>query len=259
MVNRETSNRRWRLLDLSFPSAHQNLALEEALARTQSSKSLSTIRIWTNPRAVVVGRFQEVSAEVDVTFCHQNNIEIVRRFTGGGAVFHDEGNLNLTIVTPGLAGISLARMNQNNCKVILNFLQQLGALGKLVPPSSIEISGKKVSGAAAALGRDFAFWHASILISTNEQTLNFALLPSRTVKTSKFIHSKWQTTITLDSALGVHVKLDDAKRELIHACEKSYQARLDSGHLSTDEEQLSQSLYVHKYSSREWNLQGSCS
>jgi lipoate-protein ligase A len=259
MVNGKALSQECRLLDLSWPSACKNLALEEALARSSKPDSGSTIRIWTNPRAVVVGRFQDVSAEVNVPLCCQNNIEIARRFTGGGTVFHDEGNLNFTVVTPRQTGIPLTKLNTTNCSVILRFLEKFGVEARFVRPNAIMISGKKISGAAAALGRDFTFWHASILISTDEQMLNAVLQRRRKEGISKFTQSKWQPTVTLQSVLGGHLKLEDAKRELICACEEAYATQLKVGELSTGEEQLAESLYAQKYSSREWNLQGICS
>jgi lipoate-protein ligase A len=252
-------NREWRLLDLSYSSAFENLALEEALARCNRSSSIPTVRTWTNPRAVVVGRFQEVSAEVDVDACRQNSVEIARRFTGGGAVFHDEGNLNLSIVTARQRDSSPSNLNKANCAVVLDLLDQLGVEGSFVPPNSIEISGEKVSGGAAALGRDFAFWHASILISTDTQLLGRVLSPSRTEKATTFIRSRWQPVITLDAALGRHLELNDVKEKLVASCAKVYGAKHEMGRLTAEEEQVMKSLLAGKYRSREWNLHGSYS
>jgi lipoate-protein ligase A len=249
----------WRLLDLSYSSPFENLALEEALARCNRSSPIPTIRTWTNPRAVVVGRFQEVSAEVDVDACRQNNVEIGRRFTGGGAVFHDEGNLNLTVVTARQRNSSPSNLNKVNCAVVLDLFDQLGVEGKFVAPNSLEISGKKVSGAAAALGRDFAFWHASILISTDTQLLGRVLSPSRTEKATSFIRSRWHPVITLDAALGRHMQLHDVKEKLVASCVKVYGAEHRIGQLSAEEEQVMKSLLDVKYRSREWNLHGTYS
>ena len=249
----------WRLLDLSYPSAYQNLALEEALARSIRSVSLPTIRTWTNPPAVVMGRFQEAALEVDVDLCQHNSIEIGRRFTGGGAVFHDKGNLNLTIVTPRREGMSLGRLNEINCTVVMDLLGQLGVQSKFVLPNSIEISGRKVSGAAAAMGRNFAFWHASILVSTDTDLLNRVLLPSTVPKQTKFIRSRWRPVVTLENALGERVELEDVKHQLVSSCARSHGVGLDVGKLSIEEERLMESLHARKYCTSEWNLQGSCS
>jgi lipoate-protein ligase A len=204
----------------------------------------------------VLGRFQELSAEVNVPFCEQNSIQVGRRFTGGGTVFHDEGNLNLTVVTSRQIGKSLNELYEANSAIISNMLEGLGVRSDYVPPNSIEISGKKVSGSAAALGRDFAFWHASLLVSTNEQMLNDALQPSRLATTSRFIRSKRQPITTLVSALGEHLEIGDMKRRLIDSCETCFGVQLEHDELSSDEELLMKSLYDTKYSRKEWNLLG---
>ena len=243
-----------RFLDKSYSSVFQNLALEEALARSRSSASPVTIRIWTNPRAVVVGRFQEISSEVDLAFCGRNEIQIGRRFTGGGAVFHDEGNLNLTIVTTRQRRLTLSQLFEENCTIILNFLKDFGVRGNFVPPNSIEISGRKVSGAAAAFGRDFAFWHASLLVSTDEHMLNEALQPSRRIGNSQFIRSRWRPVITLDRALGKQLDVEWVKQGLMSACQTQFE--FEAGELSEEEERVMKSLYDWRYSSSEWNLSG---
>ena len=214
------------------------------------------MRVWVNPRGVVVGRFQEVSAEVNVPFCEQNNIQVGRRFTGGGAVFHDEGNLNLTVVSSRQRGKSLNDVYKANSAIISNMLEELGVRSDYVPPNSIEISGKKVSGAAVAMGRDFALWHASILISTDTGLLRQVLLPSQSTKSSKFIRSRWQEVTTLDCALGKQVALEHVKHQLVRSCERSFGVSLEVGELSAEEEQLMEELFASKYSSREWNLYG---
>jgi len=246
----------WRLLEVSRNSVLENLALEEALARSKSPASPPTIRIWVNPRGVVVGRFQQVSAEVNLPFCEQNGIQVGRRFTGGGAVFHDEGSLNLTVVTSRERGKSLNELYRTNSAIISNVLERLGVRSNYAPPNSIEISGKKVSGSAAALGRDFAFWHASVLVSTNEQMLSDALQPSQIAATTQFIRSKWRPIITLERALGEHLSMGEMRRRLIDSCETCLGAKLERGELSGDEERLMKSLYAMKYSENEWNLLG---
>ncbi len=247
---------KWRLLDLSQPSAYLNLALEETLARSRSSTSCPTIRLWIDPQAVVVGRFQEVIAEVDVDFCQYNNIQIGRRFTGGGAVFHDRGNLNVTIVTERKRGTSLSQLYEANSETILATLEKLGANARYARPNTIEIAGKKVSGSSAALGHDFAFWHASLLVSTNEQMLSDALRPSRTIQRTEFVHSIWRPVINLNNALRGQVDVEQVKRLLIDSCETCFQTELESGELTLEETRVMNSLFTRKYSSSDWNILG---
>lgn len=254
MVNGEAGPATWRLLEVSRPSAFANLAVEEALARSHVGPSLPVIRMWRNPPAAIVGRFQEISAEVDVELCRKNNIAIARRFTGGGAVYHDLGNLNLTLVTQRPLGVPLREMHKKNSSIILDLLAHLGLEGVFVPPNSINVGQRKIAGAAAALGQSFALWHASILVSTDTLVLQHVLAPSRQLIQTSSIRSNWRPVTTLAEVLGGEIEVDNIQQELLKSCVRMVSPRIEkSGFLDT-EERYSRSLYERKYSLPHWNL-----
>ena len=89
----------WRLLEEDTYDVFRNLALEEAIARVNAEKEekVNTLRFWRSDSAVILGRFQCVHKEVNMAYCKDKGIEIARRFTGGGTVFHDKNNLNFAI------------------------------------------------------------------------------------------------------------------------------------------------------------------
>lgn len=255
MVIEGNSPKIWRLLELSYPSVFQNLALEEALARACISPALvPVVRLWRNPRAVVVGRFQDVDMEVDVELCRRNSIDIARRFTGGGAVFHDLGNLNLTFVIRRPAGTTLSRLHGVYSSVILDMLTRLGVKGVFVPPNSIHVNGRKISGAAAALGKDFILWHASILVSTDTVMLRRVLAPSKQIMKTSTIRSKWHPVTALTEELSGPVDIEQVQRTLLLSCESVLNAKFERCGLFDEEKQDSRLLYNKKYSSQEWNL-----
>jgi len=254
VVRENTTSAGWRLLDLSYPTASENLALEEALARSSLSITFQpTVRLWVNAPSVIIGRFQDAYAEVDLDVCRQSGIQIARRFTGGGAVFHDEGNLNFTVVRKRPEGISLNELYALNASVVLELLSRLGLKANFEPLNTILVSGKKISGAAAALGHDFAFWHASILISTDTKLLNRVLSPGR-LSVTRFIRSRWQPVTTVTELTGRPVDVEDVKRQLVKSFERVYEARLEAGGLQKEEELGMSLLHRQKYSSSEWNL-----
>ena len=256
MVIDEGSRSEWRLLDLSYESAFKNLALEEALACTKHPDTfLSTVRFWTNDLAAVLGRFQEASSELDLALCESRRVQVARRFTGGGAVFHDKGTLNVTIVTQPTPGLSVNELHQTYSQLIINALADLGLHCSFVPPNSILLDGKKVCGAAASLGSNYGLWHVSILVSTDIGLLEEVLTPSKTDVPTRFVRSQWKPVTSLRTALDGKVGLEEVRACLIESLEKGSKARLVSGKLS-DGEENSLGALLSKYSSTQWNLHG---
>jgi len=253
MVIAKGARTEWRLIRLSHPSVFQNLALEEALARSSASTPfVPVIRLWRNPPSVIVGRFQDVAAEVDVDYCERSRIAIARRFTGGGAVFHDYGSLNITIVMPRSEPFSIKELYERNAALIIDVLAHRGVKGEFVPPNSIYVNAKKISGAAAAVSRSYVFWHASLLVSTDTLKLKHALAPSSGFKRTNSIRSRWHPVTTLTQTLGEPVD-DDLEEELLKSCSMMFGSRMEQSELLDHEIRQMEQLYEEKYSLRDWN------
>ena len=249
----------WRLLNLSYNSPFRNLALEEALARKNSSEESQytpTVRLWANPNSVAIGRFQEVAAEVDLAECKLSQVQVARRFTGGGTVFHDEGTLNFTMVTKPADNPSILKFQEQNMRVVSEALGKLGLSCSLSATNSILADGRKLCGAAAALGKTFAFWHCSIMVTTNTRLLERVLSPSRAKTLTRFVHSKWNPVTTVASALSKPINIDEVTRTLITAIQNQFRVELEAAPLSVEEEECSEALLAWRYSSNEWNLYG---
>jgi len=247
----------WRKLTFSHPSAFMNLALEEAMARafSASQQDQPTVRFWTNPRAVVVGRFQETSEEVDLALCDSSGIQVARRFTGGGTVYHDEATLNFTILRHRTNEFSILGFQDANLQLVVKALDELG-VPSVSTSNSILIAGRKVCGAAVSIGMHFALWHCSILVDTDTHLLEAVLSPSKSAIRSRFVHSRWQPVTTLSTALSQTVTLDHVSRSLERSLERTWGLELEAGKVTREEERYSEALYKGKYSSDEWNLKG---
>ena len=77
---------------------YENLALEEHLFETLP-EGAGLFMLWQNTDAVIIGRYQNAAEEIDAAYVKENGIAVVRRMSGGGAVFHDLGGLNYTLIT----------------------------------------------------------------------------------------------------------------------------------------------------------------
>jgi lipoate-protein ligase A len=245
-----------RILNLSYPSPFRNLALEEALATSNETASRTTVRLWENPPTAILGRYQKPTHEIDIAFCETRGIEIARRFTGGGAVYHDHGNLNFTIATTRTRDCTITGLHNRYTAIILGMLRNFGVEGSFASPNTIEVSGKKISGAAAWVGNQNVLWHASILISTDTMALRGALSPSKVTKRTSFTRSKWREVITLEQAGNKPLDLHAVKRTLVDTCERQLGLELQDSQLTENETVSMTRLFEEKYSKDYWNLCG---
>ncbi len=215
-----------------------------------------TVRFWANPESVVLGRFQEMSSELDTELAERKGIPIARRFTGGGTVYHDEGNLNFTIVTRREEQGSVMDMHATASSIIMDTLLGFGLDADFLPPNSILARGRKIAGASSAFGNGFALWHSSIMVSTNLDILGLVLAPSKLANSTRFVHSRWRPVVNLRKAIGREVSVDEVKSQLIDSMQRKFRVKLEVDEIRGDEEACLERLFRWKYSLPEWNRNG---
>ena len=156
----------------SSTDAAFNLALEELLP---SFFQDDIIMLWRNRSAVIVGRNQNTAAEIDAAFVRDNNIQVIRRMTGGGAVYHDLGNINYTIVVRDrqLSPESFSA----NAAPVLAALRSLGIPAEFSGRNDILADGRKISGSAKTVLTDRTLFHGTLLFSANLEMLGKVLTP----------------------------------------------------------------------------------
>lgn len=148
-----------------------NLALDEALLR--ASPTAPAMRVWVGARCVVVGRGQHVSREVDLAACARDGVPVYRRSSGGGAVYHDPGNLNLTLLRPGWQ----PGVREELADLVSGALSELG-LRAHRDVRGVYLDGAKVSGLAAQVTRTASLAHASLMVTTPPDRVATYLLPT---------------------------------------------------------------------------------
>ena len=164
---------------------YYNLALEEyVLSRGAGicrnlgqDGNADILLLWQNDKTVVVGRYQNTAQEIDERFCRDNGINIVRRNTGGGAVYHDSGNLNFSIITDHKQGddISFGRF----LSMIIKTLKELGVDARLQGRNDLTVGGLKISGSAQTILKGRILHHGTLLCNTDLDTLSGALRNNR--------------------------------------------------------------------------------
>ena len=141
-----------------------NLALEEFFLK-HSPVDDDLVILWRNTPTVVIGRNQNTSAEINQPFVTKNNINVVRRLSGGGAVYHDLGNLNFTFITTPRA------INGHDFSTftipIIKTLASLGVKANFTGRNDLTIDGQKFSGNAQYSHRGRLLHHGTLLFDTN--------------------------------------------------------------------------------------------
>src|SRR5438046_4454117 len=162
----------WRLVDLEYrDDPFMNMSVEEAIPRAVGeSKAPNTVRFWHNSNTIVLGWFQYAELEVNDYACKETGTQVVRRFTGGGAVYHDAGNLNYAISLkkghPLVPDNDLQLVFQRLSEGTVEGLRSLGVRAEFQPINDIQVDGRKVSGAAGSVRWGTVFHHGCILVAS---------------------------------------------------------------------------------------------
>ena len=170
--------------------AQYNLALEERIFNEYSGGE-DLFMLWRNKRAVIVGQNQIIENEVDVPYAEANGIQIVRRMTGGGAVYHDLGNVNYTYI--GRKAEKFGNFLEFALPMI-EFLRSLDVVAKHIGNNDIgiEISStevRKISGGAQTIRGEYILHHGTLLFDTDLSVLERVLTPDPAKLSSKGIKS----------------------------------------------------------------------
>jgi lipoate-protein ligase A len=143
--------------------------------------------LWQNHSSIIIGRHQNTLEEIDSDFVRENNITVARRLSGGGAVYHDLGNLNFTFISAAdkQKGIDFSSF----CEPIRNALCSLGVPVELSGRNDMTVEGKKFSGNAQYIKNGKVMHHGTILYDSDLQALSRALKPGSDKIESKGIKS----------------------------------------------------------------------
>ena len=153
-----------------FSDIYFHLAAEEYLLK-QGNEDI--FMLWQDTPSVVIGKHQRLRSEVDQEWAEREQVHIARRFSGGGTVYHDLGNVNLTFIetTPRLPEFVTYLQRT------LDFLNSMGVMAIGGERLGIYLNGLKISGSAQCLYKDRVLYHCTLLYDTDLTALHQALNP----------------------------------------------------------------------------------
>lgn len=149
-----------------------NLAAEEYVLKNFKE---NCFMLWRNENAIIVGQHQNTLAEINVDYVKEKNITVIRRLSGGGAVFHDLGNLNFTFIMNAREGEEKIADFQSYTRPILEVLQKVGVDARFEGRNDLTIEGKKFSGNAEHIYKNRILRHGTLLFSSMMNDLQMAL------------------------------------------------------------------------------------
>jgi lipoate-protein ligase A len=160
--------------------AYTNIATDTWLLNNLHSDE-PVFALWQNNNAIIIGQNQNTFGEVNQEFVDEHQIEVVRRVTGGGAVYHDMGNLNFTLFVPieSSANIDFKSFSEP----VLKALHTLGIPAEASGRNDLLVDGKKISGVAQRYANGYLMHHGTLLFDSNVDTM----VRSLNVADEKFI------------------------------------------------------------------------
>lgn len=243
---------------MEHTDAPSNLALEEATARqVGEGKSPPTLRLWRNRNAAIIGENQSANAELRLDACRELGVEVMRRFTGGGAVYHDLGNLNYSICTRKPSSPSLGPQQavfKRGLECAVACLSTLGLESSRVPINTIMVRGRKISGGAGAIRWGAVFYHGSVLVSTDLEMVWKILRWEQPPMPRALVRSTRLPVTSIKTELGREIPIDQVKEALRDAFTGIFETQLVPGPVTDLELQMIPVLVKEKYGTTEWNL-----
>ncbi|NCB52022.1 MAG: lipoate--protein ligase [Clostridia bacterium] len=224
-----------------------NLALEQYVF-DELTKANEYFMLWQNDNAIIVGKYQNTIEEINTEYVVQKEIQVVRRLSGGGAVYHDRGNLNFTFISD--AG-NVEDLNfRVFCEPVIKALCQFGVTAHLSGRNDITIDGKKISGNAQYIKNGRVMHHGTILFDSDLSKVTASLKVSKDKIESKGIKSVRSRVTNLKPYLPNCITMEEFKKML-----KEYMFKEVDGQyaLSDSDFKRIEKIKKERYDLWDWN------
>jgi lipoate-protein ligase A len=225
-----------------------NLALEEFLLRHVRIAD-PLLLFYINEPSVIIGRNQNTLEEIDPDYVKTNSIHLVRRISGGGAVYHDLGNLNFSFITQGQEDLhNFARFTDP----VIRVLRELGIDAQLRGRSDIFAAGKKISGNAQYASRGRMFSHGTLLFDTNIAEMLKAINPRQVKIKSKAVQSVRNYVSNIRELLPEDMTILELKQAILAGT--FGQDQIPTHELNEEDWDQVRRISADRYGTWEWNV-----
>ena len=192
-----------------------NLAIEEYVLRTMDIDEDSFLLFYINEPSIIIGKNQNTIEEIDTDFVEENDIKIVRRLSGGGAVYHDLGNLNYSFITKD-DGESFRNFKKFT-EPVVDALAKMGVKAELIGRNDLLVEGRKISGNAQFATQGRMFSHGTLMFDTEIDTVVSALKVRKDKIESKGIKSIRSRVANISEFLEEPMTIEQFRQEILNS------------------------------------------
>ncbi|HEX6643186.1 MAG TPA: lipoate--protein ligase [Gemmatimonadales bacterium] len=236
--------------NLGITDPRLNLALEEYVLRNRFPGE-ECLLFYINEPSIIIGRNQNTVEEIEPDIVEARGIHVVRRISGGGAVYHDLGNLNFSFIAPYTRG----RFNRYEAftRPVIEVLRGMGVPAELGGRNDILADGRKISGNAQFVTGDRMFSHGTVLVDTDLDVLPTVLTPKPGKIESKGHKSVRSRVVNISEFLPAPITAEELRGRILEGIfgERSPSARLE---LTAEDRAAVGELARSKYGTWEWNI-----
>jgi lipoate-protein ligase A len=227
-----------------------NLALEEYLLRHLETDE-DILLFYINAPSIIIGRNQNTLEEINHEYVQANGIHVVRRLSGGGAVYHDLGNLNFSFITNYEA--SNFRNFRKFTKPVIEVLHSLGVMAELSGRNDILVAGRKISGTAQYSTSRRMFSHGTLLFDSQLEHVVEALRVKMSKISSKGIKSVRSRVANISEFMRESMTIEAFRQQLLEGIFAGYSS-IPQYRLTAEDWQGIHKLVEERYSQWDWNF-----
>jgi lipoate-protein ligase A len=227
-----------------------NLAIEEYALKTMDIDKDSYLLFYINEPSIIIGRNQNTVEEIDTDYVDTNGIHVVRRLSGGGAVYHDLGNLNFSFITKD-DGESFRNFKKFT-EPVVQALAEMGVNAELLGRNDILVEGRKISGNAQFSTNGRMFSHGTLMFDTEIERVVKALKVRKDKIESKGIKSIRSRVANISEFLEEPMTIEQFRMEILKSIFDG-EEKIQYMELTEDDWTKIRELSAERYANWDWN------